>query len=349
MKKTIIWLLTAVILTTSGCGAKKASDNSIPCWTEDSAAAKSIMAYVDEVVDETSYNFVPVESRIAVFDFDGTLYGERFPASFETCLMMYRTLHDVKYEAPEEIKAYAAELEEALMNYQPAPDSGLSASRCSAEIFKGVSYWKYREYIREYMSNPAYGFKGMTYREGFYKPMVELIKYLADHDFTIFISSGSERTVVRELTWGYLDDWIPFDRVIGNSFSFISTGQHQDTDSREYRLAENDGIEIEGYMQWDNRNTNKVLTVIDEIGTPPVLVFGNSSEDLALAEYSVQYGGKAYMLLCDDTERDYGDPDAAAEFAGECEKLGFETVSMKNDFSTIYGDHVEKIEEHYGN
>ena len=61
-----------------------------------------------------------------------------------------------------------------------------------------------------------------------------------------------------------------------------------------------------------------------------------------MGEYTVQNGGKAYMLLCDDTERDYGKPDVAASFAEDCKKLGFETVSMKNDFATIYGDKAVK-------
>ena len=51
------------------------------------------------------------------------------------------------------------------------------------------------------------------------------------------------------------------------------------------------------------------------------------------------------MLLCDDTERDYGDPEAAAKFADSCEQMGLETVSMKNDFATIYGDNVVKVEQ----
>ncbi len=42
------------------------------------------------------------------------------------------------------------------------------------------------------------------------------------------------------------------------------------------------------------------------------------------------------MLLCDDTERDYGNPEAAAEFADEYRGLGFETVSMRDEFATIY-------------
>jgi hypothetical protein len=63
-----------------------------------------------------------------------------------------------------------------------------------------------------------------------------------------------------------------------------------------------------------------------------------------MAEYAVQNGGRAYMLLCDDTERDYGDLEAAASFADTCEELGFETVSMRDDFETIYGDNVCKMQ-----
>ena len=48
---------------------------------------------------------------------------------------------------------------------------------------------------------------------------------------------------------------------------------------------------------------NKVFT-IDGIGISPILVYGNSSGDLSMAEYAVKRGGKAYMLLCDNTMRD---------------------------------------------
>lgn len=50
------------------------------------------------------------------------------------------------------------------------------------------------------------------------------------------------------------------------------------------------------------------------------------------------------MLLCDDLERDYGSLETADKFAKDCEKIGLETVSMKNDFTTIYGDGVSKLD-----
>ena len=59
----------------------------------------------------------------------------------------------------------------------------------------------------------------------------------------------------------------------------------------------------------------------------------------------VKAGGKTFILLCDDLERDYGDTDVAEKCAEECREFGFETVSMRDEFETIYGDTVEKEEE----
>ena len=84
---------------------------------------------------------------------------------------------------------------------------------------------------------------------------------------------------------------------------------------------------------------------MDEIGKAPLLVFGNSSGDLAMAQYAVQRGGRAYMLLCDDTVRDWGDPETAAAFAETCVSYGYDTISMRDDFVTIYGEDVVRLEE----
>ena len=58
-----------------------------------------------------------------------------------------------------------------------------------------------------------------------------------------------------------------------------------------------------------------------------------------MATYTCQndkYGGRAYMLLCDDTQRDYGDPEKAASFKKECEENGFYTISEKDEFAELY-------------
>ena len=316
----------------------------IPYWTEGSAVAASIISYVQSVTDESSAGYVAPEDRIAIFDFDGTLYGERYPTYFDTCLFIHRALHDETFTAPDDIREYAAAMEAALYNHLPEPDSDKSTAQCAAECFKGMTIEEYHEYVREFMASPAFGFEGMTYGEGFYKPMTEVVKYLAQNGFTIFISSGSERAMVRELIKGSLDEWIPSDRVIGSTFSLIASGQGSKA-GRKYTITADDQILMEGNLVVKNQNTNKVFSIIDEIGKCPILVFGNSSGDLAMAQYVLQHGGKGYMLLCDDTERDYGDLAVAAKFADSCAQMGLETVSMKNDFATIYGDNAVKVDQ----
>ena len=46
-------------------------------------------AVVREAADPNSAAYIPPEKRIVVFDFDGTLYGERFPTYFDTCLFLH--------------------------------------------------------------------------------------------------------------------------------------------------------------------------------------------------------------------------------------------------------------------
>ena len=335
MKKRFAWILVcfSLIIVCASCSAKK--DNTISYWRSDSPTMASIVAYVAAVTDEKSEDYVPAEKRIAVFDMDGTLYGELYPTYFDVCLLLHRLLHDDSYQASEEDRAYAEAAEAALLSGQPEPDSPRSNAQMAAEAFKGFTVEEYRAYVREFMQTPVAGFDNMTYGEGFYLPMVELVRYLAEHGVTVFISSGSERSLARELIGSTLGQWIPSDRVIGSTFSLTATGQG-DKEGRKYTYAPEDSVLMEGNLVSKNQKMNKVVTIIDEIGEYPLLVFGNSSGDLSMAEYAVQNGGKAYMLLCDDTVRDYGNLDTAAKFAEECRKLGFATVSMRDEFETIY-------------
>ena len=310
---------------------------SLPHWVYGAPTLVSVMAFVREVTDPNSDAYIPPEKRIVVFDFDGTLYGERFPTYFDTCLFLQRALHDEGYTAAEDVRAYAKALEKALLNGEPEPDSPRSTAQMAAECFAGMSVDEYRAYVRAFMAQPAYGFDGMTYGEGFYLPMLSLVEYLHENDFTVFISSGSERLMVRELIDGRLDAWIPPYRVIGSTFSLAATNQG-DEQGRSYTYSQEDEVLMEGNLVVKNQKANKVFSIVNEIGAPPVLVFGNSSGDLAMAEYCIQHGGKAWMLLCDDVERDYGDPEAVASFADDCQARGIGTISMRDEFETIYGE-----------
>lgn len=335
MKRKRVALILCVILlmVMTACGKKE--PGTIPHWKVDSPAMASLISFVNAVSDEKSASFVPEEKRIAVFDMDGTLYGELFPTYFDECLLLHRLLHDESYQASPEDRAWAQSAEYALLCGEPEPDSPRSSAQMAAEAFRGFTVEKYRAYVRAFMSEPVTGFENMTYAEGFYLPMVALVQYLSEHGFTVFISSGSERSLVRELISDTLGEWIPPYRVIGSTFSLEASGQGE-KEGRKYTYAPADQVLLEGNLIQKNQRMNKVVTIMDEIGVAPLLVFGNSSGDLSMAQYALQHGGRAYMLLCDDTERDYGNPETAASFAETCRALGFETISMRDEFETIY-------------
>ena len=53
-----------------------------------------------------------------------------------------------------------------------------------------------------------------------------------------------------------------------------------------------------------------------------------------------KYPSASFLVIADDTEREYGKPDVAESFKASCDEHGFITVSMRDDFATIYGDDV---------
>lgn len=58
-----------------------------------------------------------------------------------------------------------------------------------------------------------------------------------------------------------------------------------------------------------------------------------------------KHKGMALALLCDDTEREYGSMKAADKMKAACEANGWVSVSMRDDFRTIYGDDVKRADK----
>ena len=343
MKKASIGLLILVALFCLAVFPAHAEAAGIEFWEEDSPAMQSIVAFVEASVDENSEGYIPKADRVAVFDNDGTLYGERFPTYFNDWLYIQRALHDENYEAPEELKAFAQAWEDKVLRGITILDFDAKERELGPKLYEGLTPDEYDEVVRRFKQLPVWGFDGMTYGEAFFQPMVSLVKYLYDHDYTIYIVSATYRDAVRVLTEGTLDEYIPRDHVIGTDLLYVASGD-TDQDSMFYELKPEDELVIAGRLFIKNQKTNKATMIQQEIGRMPVLAFGNSTGDFSMATYTLQnkkYGGRAYMLLCDDTDRDYGSPETAASFKKKCDANGFYTVSMRDEFTTIYGDGVK--------
>ena len=80
-----------------------------------------------------------------------------------------------------------------------------------------------------------------------------------------------------------------------------------------------------------------------QLGQKPILTFGNSSGDYPMFEFVTtgnSYPSMAFCLLCDDVERELGNTAKAEKCRAACEANGWVPVSMRDDWTTIYGPDV---------
>lgn len=192
------------------------------------------------------------------------------------------------------------------------------------------------------VKKPVVGFDGMTYKDAFYLPMKEIIEYLNVNDFMVYICSGTDRFLCRELADGILP--IEDNHFIGMDVMLKARGQG-DTDGLDYVYTSDDEVVRTDELLIKTVKMNKVSILARELGQAPVLCFGNSSGDASMAEYTTSnnpYYSKAFMVVADDDVREYGNPEKATEKKNDWESRGWETISMKNDWKTIYGDGVKR-------
>ena len=318
--------------------------DALSLWTDNAQAKKALTEYMAAITDENSPDFIPVEDRIAVFDLDGTLFCETDPNYFDYTLLKYRVLEDPTYKD----KASEFEIEVAnkikTQNETGESFSGLEVDhgKAVASAFAGMTVGEFNDYIQEFKKQPMPSYDGMLRGDGWYLPMLEIVNYLKDNDFTVYIVSGTDRFIVRGIVDGGMD--LPPRQIIGSDETVVARDQG-DTDGLDYVFDDDDQLILGGEFLIKNLKMNKVSVIAQEIGQQPVLSFGNSTGDSSMAEYVTsnnQYKSLAFMLCCDDTERENGNTEKADKMFALCEEYGWVPISMKNDWTTIYGDGVTR-------
>ena len=311
-------------------------------WNGRAKSLETLIEYVEDVTNETSGNFIPEIDRIAVFDMDGTLYGELFPTYLEYYMLAWRILKDPSIEPDDEMLALGEELRESVISNSFAEDMPVRHAIQAARAYAGMTLNEFSDFVTEILLRDVDGFEGMTYGEAFYLPMLEVIEYLCDNNFKVYIVSGSDRFICRTLFEGIVD--IPDERIIGMDVELDATGQNGE-DGLDYVYSRDDEVVRTDRLLIKNLKMNKVRQIAQEIGRAPVLSFGNSSGDVSMHNFTLNnknYKSAAFMLIADDEERDYGNAQKAEELRTKWEDSGFNVISMRDDFRTIYGDDVVK-------
>ena len=339
----ILSIVLVLLLSLFGC----TKPYEFKYWNECDSLT-TLKNYVEDVTNEKSQNFIPKQDRVAVFDMDGTLCGELFPTYLEYQLCAYRCLDDPDYQATPEM----IEVAQTIRDGEKGPGTGtfpedmpLQHAYTQAKAFAGLTLSEFDSYVKNFLNNDADGFENLKLTDSLYLPMIEVVAYLQANDFIVYIVSGSDRFICRSFACEKLN--VPYERVIGMDVTLKASGQG-DTDGLDYQYQSTDKLIRGDELIIKNLKMNKVSQIAQEIGRQPVLSFGNSSGDVSMHMYTItenKYRSAAFMLIADDEERDYGDYVKNTQLGEQWKEYGFNVISMKNDFKTIYGYNV--IKTHY--
>ena len=309
-------------------------------WNSAARAKSELTAYMSAITDPSGPDFIPAADRIAVFDLDGTLFCETDPNYFDYMLLKYRVLEDPGYKdkASDFEKEVANKIRE--QNETGKSFSGLEVDHGTAvaSAFAGMTVAEFNAYIQEFKKQPMPSYEGMLRGEGWYLPMLEVVEYLKENDFTVYVVSGTDRLIVRGIAYDS-PLGLPNRQIIGSDETIVSNHQG-DADGLNYVFAEGDQLILGGKFLIKNLKMNKVAVIMQEIGQQPVLSFGNSTGDSSMAEFVTSgnpYRSLAFMLCCDDTLRENGNEAKAQKMLDLCAEFDWVPISMKNDWSTIYG------------
>ena len=239
----------------------------------------------------------------------------------------------------------------AAAQIRPVYTAGEELARNFAKAYAGMTVTELYDYAVEFGKKETDSFTNMRYIDGFYLPMVEVVKYLYDNDFTIYVVSGTERTTTRAIIANSpISEYVSPNHVIGTEFEVKVKGNEDTPSNMDYKYADGDELVFTGEFIQKNLNANKTIWIEREIGGYPVLAFGNSGSDTSMMNYALDsrnpYPSMAFMVVADDNEREWGTQDWEEKSAAYKEQ-GYIPISMKNDFLKIYPDIIKKADYQY--
>ena len=329
MKRIVILIIFAMVFIGCGTFHSQSSDDRKPelssvfleSW-RDSTAKKQIMSFVKDVTTEESTNFVPKEQRRAFFDMDGTLFCEK-PNYVEVELAQHRLLEKAKDDpALADNPIYKAIL---------GGDSDYLITNVKAvitEAFAGETLSFYIDFCRNFLKTQKHPRFNRFYGSLFYLPMLELIKYLQDNGFIVYVVSTSQQEFIRSISEDQIG--IQPQHIIGTMVGYTLANLKEDAPP----------IFVRGRSYFDpyNADDNKVVRIRERALLPAMFAFGNSMGDYAMldATSDSQLPSLVCILDHDDAEREY--EYHKEELLKEAQSRGWLVVSIKKDFHRVFAD-----------
>jgi hypothetical protein len=195
----------------------------------------------------------------------------------------------------------------------------------SQNVQTGMTPEKFQSNIRRFLQKAQHPRFKKLYRELVYRPMVELLGFLRDNEFQIYLCSGGDVDFLRTFSNELYQ--IPPSKVIGSNWSYKIAGE-----------GENLKIVRQKPGAPENIKEMKVTNIHTRIGMIPILAAGNSDGDLQMLEYC-DSGQKITLQLLvthDDQNREYAYERGAEKIQKKAKKYGWTVISMDRDFKNVF-------------
>jgi phosphoserine phosphatase len=306
-----------------------AAADDLPSWNN-TATKKNIVDFVNAVTTEGGPDYVAPDDRIATFDNDGTLWSEQ-PMYVQLAFALDR----VKALAPQHPEwkdtepfksVIAGDLKGALASGEHGIAEIIGATHA------GMTNEEFAKIVTDWMATATNPRTGKLYTQMVYQPMLELMDYLRENKFEVFIVSGGGIEFMRP--WTEAVYGVPMQNVVGSS---IKT---------EYEIVDGKPVIMRlPAVDFIDDKDGKPLGINSHIGKRPIAAFGNSDGDFQMLQWTTAGEGRRFGLIVhhDDAVREvaYDRHSAIGQLdkgLDEGPKLGWTIVSMKDDWKTIFPD-----------
>ncbi|MFI7192145.1 HAD family hydrolase [Nocardia nova] len=305
---------------------------SLESWN-DGETTSAIVDFVARVTDRDGPDYVEPSARIAVFDNDGTLWCEK-PMPIQLDFTIRRLAEMAEQEPQLRTQqpwraAYEQDLQwlgAAMVKHYHGDDADLKLLMGAVtRAFGEISVEDYDARVAAFFSHADHPTLGRPYHGCGFAPMVELLWYLRDSEFTTYIASGGDRDFMRPVAGDLYG--VPPERVIGSALG-LTYREREGRSDLLYKSA----------MDFFDDGPEKPVRIWSRIGRRPILSVGNSNGDLPMLSFSELAGAPSLrmLILHDDADREF-DYVAGAENALEhARRNDWTVVSMKNDWAQIF-------------
>ncbi len=327
---------TALMIAATACWTGTVSAqpaDPLPSWN-DGATREAITTFVEAVTTEGGPDYVAPADRIATFDNDGTLWP-----SHPIYIQLAFALDRVRTLAPDHPEwktkqPFAAVLQNDMKALGAAGEKGVAELVMATHA--GMTTTEFAEIVTDWFATAKHPRFDRLYTDLAYQPMLELLDYLRANGFTTYIVSGGGVEFMRPITQQVYG--IPAPQVVG---SMIKT---------EFAMQDGEPVLIrKAEIGFIDDKKGKPVAINAFIGKRPIAAFGNSAGDREMLEWTAAGEGASLMMLVfhDDAEREYaygpanGLPDTKfgtfpQDLMDEAKKSGWNVISMKDDWATIF-------------